>query len=74
MLKSIITLIVTLIVGVVFMAIGNDFLNGSTDLGVIVAVAVAGALVVFLMDRKENERYDYKIGFLMWRADYGEYI
>ena len=32
MLKSIITLIVTLIVGVVFMAIGNDFLNGSTDL------------------------------------------
>ena len=47
MLKSIITLIVTLIVGVVFMAIGNDFLNGSTDLGVIVAVAVAGALVVF---------------------------
>jgi len=25
-------------------------------------------------DRKENERYDYKIGFLMWRADYGEYI
>ena len=56
------------------MAIGNDFLNGSTDLGVIVAVAVAGALVVFFMDRKENERYDYKIGFLMWRADYGEYI
>lgn len=64
MLKSIITLIVTLIVGVVFMAIGNDFLNGSTDLGVIVAVAVAGALLCFLMDRKENERYDYKIGFL----------
>ena len=44
MLKSIITLIVTLIVGVVFMAIGNDFLNGSTDLGVIVAVARSGGL------------------------------
>ena len=30
------------------MAIGNDFLNGSTDLGVIVAVAVGGAVgVVF---------------------------
>ncbi len=56
------------------MAIGNDFLNGSTDLGVIVAVAVAGPWLCFLMDRKENERYDYKIGFLMWRADYGEYI
>ena len=52
MLKSIITLIVTLIVGVVFMAIGNDFLNGSTDLGVIVAVAVAGALVVFFNGQK----------------------
>ena len=50
MLKSIITLIVTLIVGVVFMAIGNDFLNGSTDLGVI--VAVAGALVVFFNGQK----------------------
>ena len=49
MLKSIITLIVTLIV---FMAIGNDFLNGSTDLGVIVAVAVAGALVVFFNGQK----------------------
>ena len=54
MLKSIITLIVTLIVGVVFMAIGNDFLNGSTDLGVIVAVAVAGALVVFLHQMQEK--------------------
>ena len=51
MLKSIITLIVTLIVGVVFMTIGNDFLNGSTDLGVI-AVAVAGALVVFFNGQK----------------------
>lgn len=49
MLKSIITLIVTLIVGVVFM---DDFLNGSTDLGVIVAVAVAGALVVFFNGQK----------------------
>ena len=52
MLKSIITLIVTLIVGVVFMAIGNDFLNGSNDLGVIVAVDVAGALVVFFNGQK----------------------
>ena len=52
MLKSIITLIVTLIVGGVFMAIGNDFLNGYTDLGVIVAVAVAGALVVFFNGQK----------------------
>ena len=33
-------------------AIGNDFLNGSTDLGVIVAVAVAGALVVFFNGQK----------------------
>ena len=54
MLKSFITLIVTLIVGVVFMAIGNDFLNGFTDLGVIVAVAVAGALVVFFNGQKEK--------------------
>ena len=52
MLKSIITLIVTLIVGVVFMAIGNDFLPGSAYLGVIVAVAVAGALVVFFNGQK----------------------
>ena len=56
MLKSIITLIVTLIVGVVFMAIGNDFLNGSTDLGVIVAVAVAGALVVFFNGQKGKRK------------------
>lgn len=54
MLKSFITLIVTLIVGVVFMAIGNDFLNGFTDLGVIVAVAVAGAFVVFFNGQKEK--------------------
>ena len=32
MLKSFVTLIITLIVGVVFMAIGNDFFNGFTDI------------------------------------------
>ena len=52
MLKTIKTLIVTQIEEVLFMAIGNDFLNGSTDLGVIVAVAVAGALVVFFNGQK----------------------
>ena len=49
MLKSFVTLIITLIVGVVFMAIGNDFFNGFTDIGVIFAVAVAGALIVFFL-------------------------
>ena len=41
-----------LIVGVVFMAIGNDFFNGFTDIGVIFAVAVAGALIVFFNEQK----------------------
>ena len=52
MLKSFVTLIITLIVGVVFMAIGNDFFNGFTDIGVIFAVAVAGTLIVFFNEQK----------------------
>ena len=52
MLKSFVTLIIALIVGVVFMVIGTDFFNGFTDIGVIFAVAVAGALIVFFNEQK----------------------
>lgn len=51
--KAILTAFVVLIVGLVFMAVGNDFLNGFTELGTVVSVAVAGAMVVFFNEKKK---------------------
>lgn len=54
MAKAILTIIVTLVIGVVCAVLGNDFLNGFTELGTIAAVAVTGGLVVFFNEKKSS--------------------
>lgn len=50
--KAIFTVIVTVLAGIVFAAIGNDFLNGFSELGVIVSIAVASGWIVFFNEKK----------------------
>lgn len=52
MWKAIFTAIITVFVGLVFAAIGNDLLNGFSEIGVIVAVAVASSLTIFFNQKK----------------------
>ena len=54
MLKSSIALLVTVICGWVFAALGHDLMNGFSELGPIVAVAVMGAFIILFND-KEHE-------------------
>lgn len=50
MWKAIFTAIITVFVGLVFAAIGNDLLNGFSEIGVI--VAVASGLTIFFNQKK----------------------
>lgn len=54
MIKSLITLIITFIIGIIFMAIGNDFLNGFKELGIIIAISISGALIVFFNEQTKT--------------------
>lgn len=51
--KAIFTLLVTLIIGIISMVFSIEILNDSPTLGVIVAVAVMGALVVYFNEKKK---------------------
>ncbi|MPN14987.1 hypothetical protein SDC9_162316 [bioreactor metagenome] len=53
MLKPIIAMFVTVLCGWVFAALGHDLVNGFTELGTIVAVAVMGAFVIFFNEKKK---------------------
>ena len=53
MLKSIIALFVTVICGWIFAALGHDLMNGFSELGTIVAVAVMGAFIIFFNEKKK---------------------
>ncbi len=55
MWKAIFTAIITVFVGLVFAAIGNDLLNGFSEIGVIVAVAVASGLTIFFNQKNKKE-------------------
>jgi len=61
--KAIIALIITFIVGIVFTAIGHDFMNTS-ELGTLVAISVMGAFIILdihertIKNIKELGKYD----------------
>lgn len=52
--KAIVTLFVTLIVGIVFTAIGNDLLNGFAEMGSVFSVAVMGAMTTYFNEQKKK--------------------
>lgn len=62
MWKAIFTAIITVFVGLVFAAIGNDLLNGFSEIGVIVAVAVASGLTIFF-NQKNKKREIFSLFF-----------
>jgi len=51
-MKAIITFLLTIILGVVFLVVGWELLGGFPEIGCIVASAVSGGLVVFFCKKK----------------------
>lgn len=52
--KAIFTFIITAVVGLVFMAIGNDLMKGLVELGILAAVSVAAGLIVLFSTQKKK--------------------
>ncbi len=50
--KAALALIVTLILGLLGTAIGYDEMNGFSEVGSIVAIAVMGAFIIYFNDKK----------------------
>lgn len=53
MFKSIITIICTLVIGTVCMAVGFEFFGGFPELGPVAAVAVASGFVVYFGEKRK---------------------
>ena len=52
MLKAIIALLVTFVVGWIGMAIGFEFLGGFAEFGSVAAIAVMGAFIIYFNEKK----------------------
>lgn len=52
--KAILTVLVSVIIGIVGSVIGNDFLNGFSALGVIFSVSITGGFIVYFQDKKDK--------------------
>lgn len=53
MKKALLALIVTFIMGLLGMAFGYDAMNGFSELGSVVAIAVMGAFVIYFNDKNK---------------------
>ena len=53
MIKAIIALIISILCGWYFSAFGHDLMNGFSEFGTIVAVAVMGAFIIFFNEKKK---------------------
>ena len=51
--KAILAAIVTLIAGYLGMVVGLELLGGRIELGILVAVCVMGALIIYFNDKKK---------------------
>ena len=51
--KAIVAAIVTLIAGCLGMVIGAEFLNGYAEFGILLAVAVMGAFIIYFNEKKK---------------------
>lgn len=52
--KALLALIVTFIIGLLGMSVGYDAMNGFSELGSVVAIAVMGAFIIYFNDRKDK--------------------
>ena len=51
--KAVLVLVLTLVVGLVSMVLGTEFLGGYPELGAIVSIAVASGLIVYFSNKKK---------------------
>lgn len=52
--KGLFTFAITLICGVVCMAIGYEFLNGFSEFGTICAISIAAGVIVYFNEKKQK--------------------
>ena len=52
MVKAIVALLVTLVLGMLGTAFGYDSMNGFSEIGAIVAIAVMGAFIIYFNEKK----------------------
>lgn len=51
--KAILAAIVTFIVGYLCMVVGFDFLGGISEFGILIAVCIMGAFIIYFNDKKK---------------------
>lgn len=51
--KAILAMIVTLITGYVSMVFGPEFVNGYVEIGLLAAIAVMGAFIIYFNEKKK---------------------
>lgn len=51
--KAILAAIVTLIVGYIGMVIGLEFFGGFVEVGLLIAISVMGAFIIYFNDKKK---------------------
>lgn len=56
MTRAIITVLITIIVGILFMVIGNDYMKGLVELGILAAIAIAAGMIVFWGEQKNKKK------------------
>lgn len=52
-LKAVVALIVTSIIGWIGMAIGFEFLGGFTEFGTVAAISIMGAFIIYFNEKKQ---------------------
>lgn len=50
--KALLALFITFIMGLLGMSIGYDAMNGFSEIGSVVAIAVMGAFIIYFNDKK----------------------
>jgi len=51
--KALLALVITFIMGLLGMAIGHDAMNGFSELGAVISVAVMGAFIIYFNDKNK---------------------
>lgn len=54
MWKSFFAIIITFIIGVLFMAIGNDIFNGFPEFGSVASVSVMGGFIIYFIQQNKK--------------------
>ena len=53
MLKAVLAFVITFVVGYLGCVIGLEFFNGYTELGILVAISLMGAFIIYFNEKKK---------------------